>query len=49
MMTAAELGRTRMSLPLMLLVSEMLKDCETLKDDCGALVKYVGILTLSAD
>lgn len=33
----------------MLLVSvEMLKDCETLKDDCGALVN-VGILTLSAD
>ena len=49
MMTAAELGRTRMSLPLMLLVSEMLKDCETLKDEhCGALVN-VGILTLSAD
>ena len=48
MMTAAELGRTRMSLLLMLLVSEMLKDCETLKDDCGALVN-VGILTLSAD
>jgi hypothetical protein len=48
MMTAAELGRIRMSLPLMLLVSEMLKDWETLKDCGGALVN-VGILTLSAE
>ena len=32
----------------MLLVSEMLKDWETLKDCGGALVN-VGILTLSAD